>query len=131
MANQVAFPDIDVRQRLTVSTGYGVAEIVVHAGSDMVGKKLGDSGLDERDITVLTLHRGPQVIPNPRNKTVLEGEDRLLCFGESRRCALIPDRKQKRVRRLMKKHLPPESWAPRSFAAGEAGSACALHDGCD
>ncbi len=25
---RVAFPDIDVRQRLTVSTGYGVAEIV-------------------------------------------------------------------------------------------------------
>src|SRR6476620_4390145 len=71
MANQVDFPDIDVRQRLTVSTGYGVAEIVVHAGSDMVGRKLGDSGLDERDITVLTLHRGPHVIPNPRNKTVL------------------------------------------------------------
>jgi ribosomal protein S6--L-glutamate ligase len=110
MANQVAFPDIDVRQRLTVSTGYGVAEIVVHGGSDMVGKKLGDSGLDERDITVLTLHRGPQVIPNPRNKTVLEGEDRLLCFGKLEEMrSMIPDRKQKRVRRLMKKHLPPES----------------------
>ena len=25
--NQVAFPEIDVRQRLTVSTGYGVAEL--------------------------------------------------------------------------------------------------------
>jgi ribosomal protein S6--L-glutamate ligase len=99
-----------VRQRLTVSTGYGVAEIVVHTGSDMVGKKLGDSGLDERDITVLTLHRGPQVIPNPRNKTVLEGEDRLLCFGKLEEMrSMIPDRKQKRVRRLMKKHLPPES----------------------
>ena len=108
MANQVAFPDIDVRQRLTVSTGYGVAEIVVHAGSDMVGKKLGDSGLDERDITVLTLHRGPQVIPNPRNKTVLEGEDRLLCFGKLEEMrSMIPDRKQRRVKRLLKKNLPP------------------------
>uniref|UniRef100_UPI0035B093D8 cation:proton antiporter regulatory subunit n=1 Tax=Nocardioides xinjiangensis TaxID=2817376 RepID=UPI0035B093D8 len=110
MANQVAFPDIDVRQRLTVSTGYGVAEIVVHAGSEMVGKRLGESGLDERDITVLTLHRGTHVIPNPRNKTVLEGEDRLLCFGKLEEMrSMIPDRKQKRVRRLMKKHLPPES----------------------
>ena len=36
--NQVAFPEIDVRQRLTVSTGYGVAEIVVHDGADFVGK---------------------------------------------------------------------------------------------
>jgi ribosomal protein S6--L-glutamate ligase len=106
--NQVAFPDIDVRQRLTVSTGYGVAEIVVHAGSDMVGKKLGDSGLDERDITVLTLHRGPQVIPNPRIKTVLEGEDRLLCFGKLEEMrSMIPDRKVRRVKRLLKKDLPP------------------------
>ena len=27
IANQVAFPEIDVRQRLSVSTGYGVAEL--------------------------------------------------------------------------------------------------------
>ena len=63
-----------------------------------------------RDITVLTLHRGPHVIPNPRNKTVLEGEDRLLCFGKLEEMrSMIPDRKQKRVRRLMKKHLPQET----------------------
>ena len=30
IANQVAFPEIDVRQRLSVSTGYGVAELLVH-----------------------------------------------------------------------------------------------------
>ena len=41
---------------------------------------------------------------------VLEGEDRLLCFGKLEEMrSMIPDRKQKRVRRLMKKHLPPES----------------------
>src|SRR5690349_10721666 len=64
--NQVAFPEIDVRQRLSVSTGYGVAELVVYANADLVGKKMRDSGLGERDITVLTLHRGTTVIPNPR-----------------------------------------------------------------
>src|SRR5918999_1052152 len=53
IANQVAFPEIDVRQRLTVSTGYGVAELVVHGGADLVGTTLGDSGLSDRDITVL------------------------------------------------------------------------------
>jgi ribosomal protein S6--L-glutamate ligase len=105
--NQVAFPDIDVRQRLSVSTGYGVAELVVHSGADMVGKRLGDSGLDERDITVLTLHRGAQVIPNPRHKTVLEAEDRLLCFGKLEEMrSMIPQRKRKhRVKRLPKNPL--------------------------
>jgi ribosomal protein S6--L-glutamate ligase len=29
IANQVAFPELDVRQRLTVSTGYGVAELSI------------------------------------------------------------------------------------------------------
>ncbi|HVK27733.1 MAG TPA: RimK family alpha-L-glutamate ligase, partial [Nocardioides sp.] len=51
--NQVAFPQIDVRERLSVSTGYGVAELLVHADADLVGKSLGDSGLRDRDITVL------------------------------------------------------------------------------
>ena len=97
--NQVAFPEIDVRQRLTVSTGYGVAEIVVLPGADLVGKKLGESGLDDRDISVLTLHRGTQVIPNPRNKTLLEDGDRLLCFGKLEEMrSMIPERKRRRAR---------------------------------
>ena len=39
--NQVAFPQIDVRQRLSISTGYGVAELAVHEGADMVGSSIG------------------------------------------------------------------------------------------
>ena len=81
ISNEVAFPDIDVRQRLSVSTGYGVAELVVHAGADIVGKPLGEAGILDRDITVLTLNRGTTVIPNPRRSQVLQAEDRLLCFG--------------------------------------------------
>ena len=65
IAGQVAFPEIDVRQRLTVSTGYGVAELVVHAGADIIGKTIGDSGLEERDLQVLTLHRGTERRPQP------------------------------------------------------------------
>ena len=63
IANQTGLPEIDVRQRLTVSTGYGVAELVVHPGADLVGQTLGESGLRDRDISVLTLHRGTTVMP--------------------------------------------------------------------
>src|SRR5689334_6069890 len=80
--NQVAFPEIDWRLRLTVGTGSGVAGSAVLDGSDLVGKTLGDSGLRERDITALTLHRGTAVIPSPLPKNVLEAGDRLLCFGK-------------------------------------------------
>ncbi|HET8988356.1 MAG TPA: RimK family alpha-L-glutamate ligase, partial [Humibacillus sp.] len=103
IAGQVAFPEIDVRQRLTVSTGYGVAELVVHAGADIIGKTIGESGLEERDIQVLTLHRGTTVVPNPRRRIELEAEDRLLCFGRLEEMrSMIPERRRRRatVRRL-------------------------------
>ena len=97
--NQVAFPQIDVRERLSVSTGYGVAELVVHGDADLVGQKLGESGLRDRDITVLTLHRGTAVIPNPSGKQVLEAEDRLLCFGKLEEMrSMIPARRKHRAR---------------------------------
>ena len=97
--SQVAFPEIDVRQRLTVSTGYGVAEIVVKEGADLVGKSLADSGLSDLDITVLTLHRGATVVPNPRGNRVLEGGDRLLCFGRLEEMrSMVPERRRKRSR---------------------------------
>jgi ribosomal protein S6--L-glutamate ligase len=108
IANQVNFPEIDVRQRLSVSTGYGVAELVIHAGAEQVGKQLGELGLWDRDITVLTLHRGVTVIPNPRKHVVLEDEDRLLCFGKlDEMRSMIPERRRRRakVRRLPKELL--------------------------
>lgn len=110
--NQVAFPEIDVRQRLSVSTGYGVAELLVNTGAELVGKTLGDSGLWERDISVLTLHRGVSVIPNPRKHLILEAEDRLLCFGKLEEMrSLIPTRRKRRarVRKLPKEVLAESS----------------------
>jgi len=97
--HQVAFPQIDVHERLSVSTGYGVAELVVHGDAQLVGKKLGDSGLREKDITVLTLHRGAKVIPNPYDSHELEAEDRLLCFGRLEEMrSMIPARSKRRAR---------------------------------
>jgi ribosomal protein S6--L-glutamate ligase len=111
IANQVAFPQIDVRERLSVSTGYGVAELVVHGDAELVGTTLGESGLRERDITVLTLHRGTGVIPNPGFGTRLEAEDRLLCWGRVEEMrSMIPERPKRRprVKKLPKNPLPAE-----------------------
>jgi ribosomal protein S6--L-glutamate ligase len=91
IAAHVDFPEIDVRQRLTISKGYGVTEIFIPTGSQYVGQTISKSGLREKDVNVLTLHRGGVVIPNPKSDRVLENGDRLLCFGklESMR-GLIP-----------------------------------------
>jgi ribosomal protein S6--L-glutamate ligase len=99
IAAQVDFPEIDVRQRLTVSKGYGVSEIFVPDGSKFVGQRISETGLAESDINVLTLYRGAKVIPNPRAERVLEAGDKLLCFGklESMR-GMIPARTLRRRR---------------------------------
>ena len=94
---QVDFPEIDIRQRLTVSKGYGVSEIYVPEGSNFVGMTIKQTTLAEQDINVLTLYRGMKVIPNPRSDRVLEPDDKLLCFGklESMR-AMVPKKTRSR-----------------------------------
>ena len=99
IAAQVDFPEIDVRQRLTVSRGYGVSEIYVPEGARFVGQSISETGLSEKDVNVLTLYRGNKVIPNPRGHRVLEPGDKLLCFGklESMR-EMIPARTRRKRR---------------------------------
>ena len=96
---QVDFPEIDIRQRLTVSKGYGVSEIYVPEGSKFVGKTIRECAFSELDINVLTLYRSNKVIPNPRSDRVLEPDDKLLCFGklEAMR-GMIPQRTRRRRR---------------------------------
>lgn len=97
MAERVDFPDIDVRQKLTISASYGVAEINIPEGSDMVGKTIDASGLRDKDISVLTLNRANNVISNPKSTRELEANDRLLCYGklDSMR-GLIPEKRQRK-----------------------------------
>lgn len=80
-ATQVAFPDIDVRQRLSVSANYGVAEVQINEGAEILATSPTVGDLRALDITVLTLHREATVIPNPKDTRAIEPGDRLLCFG--------------------------------------------------
>lgn len=109
IAAQVDFPEIDLRQRLTVSRGYGVAELHIPDGSKYVGQKISESGLDEDDINVLTLYRGATVVPNPKHSRVFEAGDRVLCFGKlDAMKSLIPEKTAKR-RKPKVKQLPEDS----------------------
>jgi ribosomal protein S6--L-glutamate ligase len=106
IAGQVNFPEIDLRQRLTVSRGYGVTEIHIPAGSKYIGKSISESGLREKDINVLTLYRGTTVIPNPRAQRLLESGDRLLCFGKLELMRDLVPAKNRRNRRPQVQTLP-------------------------
>ena len=108
IAAQVDFPEIDLRQRLTVSKGYGVTEIYVPEGSNFVGKSISETNLGELDINVLTLYRGNKVIPNPRNSRVLEPDDKLLCFGKMEYMRDMVPKKARRRRQPEVKELVTE-----------------------
>ena len=108
IAAQVDFPELDIRQRLTVSRGYGVAEIHIPEGSEYVGKPIKESGLREKDINVLTLNRNTTVIPNPRSDRLLESGDRLLCFGRLEWMRDLIPAKARRRRNPKVQQLPPQ-----------------------
>jgi len=100
IAEQVNFPEIDLRQRLTVSKGFGVADIFIPEGSELVGKPISESGLRARDLTVLNLHRGTTVISNPKGERVLEAGDKVLCYGRLENMRDLASQRQKRKRKL-------------------------------
>lgn len=109
IAAQVDFPEIDLRQRLTVSRGYGVTEIHIPEGSHYVGKTISESGLRDKDINALTLYRDTTVIPNPRSDRRLESGDRLLCFGKLELMRELIPAKARRQRRPKVRELPPQA----------------------
>ena len=108
IAAQVDFPEIDVRQRLTVSRGYGVSEIYVPEGSKFVGQTIREMQGDDRELNVLTLYRGNKVVPNPRLDRILEAEDKVLCFGKMEIIRSMIPSKTRRKRRPEVLDLPSD-----------------------
>ena len=100
LEQQVLFPEIDIRQRLTLKSGYGVVELPVLPESELIGKKIKDSGLREKDIVVLSIIRPNITIPNPKGIREILAGDRLLCFGNLQTLRnIMPARKPKKRKR--------------------------------
>jgi ribosomal protein S6--L-glutamate ligase len=104
--DQVIFPEIDIRQRLTISRGYSVADIHIPDGSILVGKSIEETGLRDQDVVVLTLKRKGSVISNPKGSRVLEADDTLLCYGKSEHIKSLIAPKKPRERKVRKLHQP-------------------------
>jgi len=101
--DQVLFPEVDVKQRLTLEKGYGITEFRVERDSELSGKRIADTGLRERDVQVLRIQRDDETLPMPRGSTVIEIGDSLLCFGKLITLkGLIPQDRRGRRRRPSK-----------------------------
>jgi ribosomal protein S6--L-glutamate ligase len=97
LEEQVLFPELDLRQRLTLKSGYGVAEFPVVQGSELSHVTLRESELRDRDVQVLSIKRGSVVLPNPRGDSEILPGDVLLCFGKLITLkGLIPTDKRRR-----------------------------------
>jgi ribosomal protein S6--L-glutamate ligase len=100
LGRMVQFPELDVRERLTVTHGYGVAEVYIAEGSEWVGKSIKESGLRDQDIVVMTIERGGQTIMNPSGVRELQSGDKLLCFGKLETMKdWIPERPKRRKKK--------------------------------
>ncbi len=120
VADNVQYPELDIRQRLTVSKGYGVVELYIGERSGIAGRTIENSGLRDRDIVVLSLHREGKVIPNPRLTRELHIGDRLLCYGKYANVKdLLPEDMRQRRRRKIGPH--PEGARPSSEPAKPNG----------
>jgi len=78
---QVKFGNFDIRERLTLTSGYSIREFQVTPDSLIAGKPLGECGLRENDIIVLRIQRGATSFPNPRSSREILPGDTLLCYG--------------------------------------------------
>lgn len=81
LEERVLFEDFDIRQRLNLARGYQVAELPVGPHSEFIGKTVHETGLRDKDVVILSIHRGGLVIPNPREDRAILAGDVLLCYG--------------------------------------------------
>lgn len=101
---EVLFPDIDLRERLALRQGFGIAEVRVPPVSSLAHKSLADSGLKDQEVTVLTVTRGSINIPYPRTDLEILPGDVLLCFGSIQTLkGLVPPLTARRKRKPAKK----------------------------
>lgn len=80
--HEVLFPEIDIRQRLSLSAGYAVTEIPIDSRSEICNATLRESRLRQQDVLVLSIRRGGLVIPNPSGDQEILPGDVLLCYGK-------------------------------------------------
>lgn len=100
---EVKFPEIDLRERLSLSRGYSVVEMPVVKGAGLDDRAISDTQLSEFEINVLSITRDSVVIPVPSPTETLRSGDTLLCYGKQETLKmLLPETRKKRKNRKMK-----------------------------
>ncbi len=96
---QVQFPDVDVRQKLTMRAGYGVVEFVVDKLNPLANKTIGETELRDREVLIVNIERGSVVIPAPHGSQNILPGDKLTCFGKLLTLKSLVPARAKRIRK--------------------------------
>lgn len=83
LEESVAFPEMDLRERLDVGADWQVAEIRVQDMPALENRPLAETPLARRDVRVLFIRRRGADIANPSGATHLMPGDRLICYGRA------------------------------------------------
>ena len=82
LEEQVRFGNLDIRERLSLTSGYAVGEFTIDKASPVAGKTISESGLRAHDIVILRMVRGNEHIANPMGTRKILPGDTLLCYGD-------------------------------------------------
>ena len=78
-----------VEEILRLAEGYGVAEVTLGEKCEDVGKTLHNSSFRQKDILVLAIERGTEVLPAPHASDRLLVNDTLICYGKLDNVAVL------------------------------------------
>jgi ribosomal protein S6--L-glutamate ligase len=81
LEQQIDFPDLDMRDLLSLAKGYAVVEVYVGKNSPHIGMTIKETHLSDEQIRVLSILRGTTSIPAPGGAEVIEKGDTLICYG--------------------------------------------------
>lgn len=99
LSDQVAFPELDIRERLTLSKGFGVVELNIGPSSLLHDKTIAECDFAAQEIIPLHIERNGITTPQPPVETRLLAGDQLLCFGRLTNLKTLLPGKPKRRRR--------------------------------
>ena len=82
LRKKLHFEKVHIEEILQQSEGYGVASVLIEKESKIAGLTLGQSGLREGDLMVLSIERDEEVIPVPKAQSKTQVGDRLIIYGK-------------------------------------------------
>jgi hypothetical protein len=82
LREKLHFDKIHIEEILMQTDGYGIASILIGTDSKVKDTTIGNAGLKENDLIALSIERDTEVISLPKEDTVLNVGDLLICYGK-------------------------------------------------